>query len=653
MKTAYPAHNAMFRTIFAFISVSACLQSLAAENYKGPIDLQATKDGNVIHVVNKDASEIAVFNTANDRILKTLALGDGFHPQGAVLSADEKTLYITGGGHHGRVLAVDISSGTLTHSAIAGHTPTGAVITPDGTRLFVCNQFSNTVGEYSLPDLTLTRTIKAVREPRSAIVTQDGKHILVANLLPLMPTNFLEDRDAGIFPPNETIYVAAEITVIDTESGAAKSIRNLPNGSGILSGMCLSPDGRYVYITATIARFLNRTSHVERGWINTAGIIILDTTKLADDPVGNAFVNAVLLDDIVLGAPSPWGITTSADGTKIYVAIAGSSELMVVDAIGMHQKLAANPRKQQPQTYLSPYSVGNEVWDDLSFLDGLKTRVNLPGKGARAIARAHNDIYVGMYFSDTLQKIDPATLQPLEIALGPVPIWTQERRGEVWWNDATLCFQHWQSCASCHPDARTDGHNWDLLNDGHGNPKKTKSLLFSHLTPPSMWQAVRDNPYIGGWDTDTMGLQCVRTGFTHILFSEPDEEISRDIDAYLRALQPVPSPYLVDGKLSEKAMRGKLIFEDRQVGCIKCHPAPLFTDKRLHNVKSRAFNDRTDYFDTPTLREVWRNAPYLHDGRYVNMHEVFKHGRHGGTAGNVAGLTDVQIDDLVEYVLSL
>ena len=643
----------MYRIVFAFLSAFACLQSLAEETYKGPIDLKATKDGNVVYVVNKDAGEIAVLNTADDKIIKTIALDEGFNPQGAVLSADEKTLYITGGGHLGRVLAMDTISGTIMHSAIAGHTPTGAVITPDGTKLFVCNQFCSTVSEYRLPGLTLTRTIKAVREPRSAIVTQDGKHVFVANLLPRMPTNFLEDRAAGIYPPNETIYVAAEITVIDTDSGIARTIRNLPNGSGILSGMCLSPDGRYIYVTATIARFLNRTSHVERGWINTAGLIIFDTAKLAGDSAENAFVNAVLLDDIVLGAPSPWGITTSADGTKIYVAIAGSSELMIVDAVGMHKKLTENPRRQQLQKYLSPYSVGNDVWDDLSFLDGLKTRVNLSGKGARAVARANGNIYVGMYFSDTLQKIDAATLQSHEIALGPMPVWTAPRRGEVWWNDATLCFQNWQSCASCHPDARTDGHNWDLLNDGHGNPKKTKSLLFSHLTPPSMWQAVRDNPHIGGWDTQTMGLQCVRTGFMHILFTEPDEEISRDIDAYIQTLRPVPSPHLVEGTLSEKALRGKLLFEDRQVGCIKCHPAPLFTDKRLHNVKSRAFNDRTDYFDTPTLREVWRNAPYLHDGRYVNMHEVFKHGLHGNSAGNVAGLTGEQIDDLVEYVLSL
>ena len=641
----------MNRFILPLLVTLLYVQSVSAETYKGPIDICATQDGKTLYVVNKDSHEIAVLNTAEDRIVKTISLEDNFSPHGVVLSADEKTLYITGGGYKGRVLAVDSASGSIVKTVRAGHTPTGAAITPDGKKLFVCNQFSNDVSEYSLPELTLTRTIKAVREPRCAVVTQDGKYVLVANFLPLMPANFFDNPLEGIYPPNETIYVAAEITLIDTDTGKTRTIDNLPNGSGILNGMTLSPDGRYIYVTTTIARFLTRTTHVERGWINTAGIIIIDTTKLDEECKG--VINAVLTDDLTLGAATPWGITTSADGTKIYVAAAGTSELIVVDAVAMHKKLEVRPRIQDVRAYVSSYSAEIEVSDDLMFLDGLKQRVTLPGKGARALTLAGNSIYVGMYFSDTLQKIDEKLLQPAEIALGRTPVWTPERRGEVWWNDATLCSQHWQSCASCHPDARTDGHNWDLLNDGHGNPKKTKSLLFSHQTPPSMWQGIRDNLSVDGWNTDTMGLQCIRTGFTHILFTEPDEEICRDIDVYLQALTPVSSPYLVDGRLSEKAERGKLIFEDRRVGCIFCHPAPLFTDKRLHDVKSRAYNDRVSHFDTPTLIEIWRNAPYLHDGRYVDIHDLFKHGRHGGTAGNVEGLTEEQIDELVEYILSL
>jgi len=199
-----------------------------------------------------------------------------------------------------------------------------------------------------------------------------------------------------------------------------------------------------------------------------------------------------------------------------------------------------------------------------------------------------------------------------------------------------------------------DGFNWDLGNDGWGNPKNTKSLLFSIFTPPSMWEATRDNPENprSPWVTAEQGVECVRTGFSAILFTVPIEAISRDIDAFLIALQPVPSPFLVDGRLSERAERGKIIFE--QVSCNVCHPADTwFTDMRTHDVNSRAFFDRTSYFDTPTLHEVWRTAPYMHDGRYLNMRDVFRLGRHGDTMGDIDSLTDDQIDDLVEYILSL
>ena len=629
----------MYRISLTLFALFVSLQGFAAEAYKGPIDLCPSKDGKTLYIVNKDSSEIAVLNVADDKIVKTIALNDGFCPQGATLSADEKTLYVTGGDYKGQILAVELASGKITKTASAGHTPTTAVLSPDSKKLFVCNQFTSDIGEYSLPDLTLTRSFKVVREPRSAVVTQDGKYLLVANLLPLQPCNFPDDKNARI-------HVASEVSVINLANGTTKSVL-LPNGCGALQGMCLSPDGRYVYITTVLARFLLPTTQVERGWMNTAGIVIFDTTQLESESGG--YVNAVLIDDIDKGAANPWGITTSADGKTIYVAVAGTSELIAVDAVEMHKKLDAEAEKRKSST---PY-YGTEVSNNLAFLAGLKKTVKLPGKGARAVALAGNNIYVGMYYSDTLQKLDMTQLRPGEIALGATPDWTPSRRGEINWHDATLCHQSWQSCASCHPDGRMDGYNWDLLNDGSGNHKNAKSLLLANKTPPSMWESVRDNPARNGWNTDAQGIECIRTGFRYILFVEPDEAKCKEIDAYIAAMKPVPSPYLVDGKLSEKAERGKKIFENPKVGCATCHSGPYFTDQKSHDVNTRCYYDRTSHFDTPSLIEVWRTAPYLHDGRYVNMKDVFKIGLHGDVAGDVGDLTDTQIDELVEYILSL
>ena len=41
------------------------------------------------------------------------------------------------------------------------------------------------------------------------------------------------------------------------------------------------------------------------------------------------------------------------------------------------------------------------------------------------------------------------------------------------------------------------------------------------------------------------------------------------------------------GRPSEKAQRGKLIFQSQETRCAACHPAPLYTDSESHDVGSR------------------------------------------------------------------
>ena len=134
------------------------------------------------------------------------------------------------------------------------------------------------------------------------------------------------------------------------------------------------------------------------------------------------------------------------------------------------------------------------------------------------------------------------------IELGPPPQLTQVRRGQMLFEDATICYQSWQSCASCHPDARGDSLNWDLMNDGIGNPKSSKSMLFSHITPPSMAQGVRET-----------AEEAVRSGLKNILFTKLPKEESTAIDEYLKSLEPVPSPHLVDGRTERRGPPGPAV----------------------------------------------------------------------------------------------
>lgn len=224
--------------------------------------------------------------------------------------------------------------------------------------------------------------------------------------------------------------------------------------------------------------------------------------------------------------------------------------------------------------------------------------------------------------------------------LAPKPVLTTRRRGEILFHDATACFEHWLSCVTCHPDARADGFNWDLLNDGTGNLKNTKSMLLSHETPPCMISGIRK-------DAET----AVRAGFTHILFMPYKEENAVCVDDYLMSLRPVPSPKLVNGELSDSAKRGKGVFQ--RIGCATCHLGDYYTDMRLHDVVSKAPNDFIYKFDTPSLIEVWRTGPYMNTGEYITIRDLLETGKHGCKEGQYDELTKEEQDDLIEYVMSL
>jgi cytochrome c peroxidase len=180
------------------------------------------------------------------------------------------------------------------------------------------------------------------------------------------------------------------------------------------------------------------------------------------------------------------------------------------------------------------------------------------------------------------------------------------------------------------------------MNDGVGNTKNTKSLLLAFQTPPSMAEAVRA----------TAG-EAVRAGLSNILFANRPEAEAAAIDEYLQSLQPVPSPHLVAGQLSPAAERGKTLFASDRTGCSRCHPAPLYTDLKMHDVGTRDKYGWSDRFDTPTLIEVWRTAPYLHGGQYLTVKELLVEGKHGLGNGRLESLSEQDLDDLVAFVLSL
>lgn len=594
--------------------------------YQGPDVVVATPDGSKLLVVCQDANRIALLDTTGN---PTDSIDVPPTPTGLAVSPDGKTIYVTCANPTGQVLVIDLASKKIVTSIPAGHGARAPVVSPDGKTLYVCNRFDNDI---SFIDLTPgkekeRRRVPVTREPYAAVVTEDGKTLYAGNLVPLDPA----DKE----------WVASNVTAINVNSGETKTIR-LPNGATDIRGLTTKTDSLYVLVTHILARYRMPTTQLERGWVNTNAFSIIDTKT-------QTVVNTILLDDVDRGAANPWGVAFSPDGKKLLITHAGTHEVSVIDWPKLLNRLQRLENQTEEKDRKEPYGSAKtaaDVPNDLSFLVGLRQRVSLPGNGPRGITFLGNQAVIAMHFSDKLVFLNPDApnikRSITSVPLGPKPVLTEVRRGKILFNDGTICFQQWLSCASCHPDARTDGLNWDLMNDGLGNPKNVRSMLFSHKNSPVMSTGIRPN-----------AETAVRAGISHILFSVRPEKDAQAIDAYLKQLTPTPSPYLVDGKLSKSAERGMKIFFDQRSGCSECHKLPLYTDNKLHNVDTKGPIDRRCEFVTPSLIECWRTAPYLHDGRYTTIEDLMYKGRHGETRADLSKLIDQEMKNLIEFVKSL
>lgn len=584
--------------------------------YRAPVAIVAGGANQNLYVAEYAANTVAVINTATNTITRRIVLPEP--PSGLALSRDGATLYVTNASAAGCVRFVDVASGQVNGVVRAGHTPLAPVLGDDGGRLYVCNRFTNDVSVIDVASRKEVARIGVVREPVAAALGAGGRFLFVANLLP-----------AGA---SDGPVVRASVSVIDTTSNSAAATVPLPNGSTGVRGICVSPDGAYVYVAHILARYQMPTTQLERGWMNTNALSILDAA-------GHTLVNTVLLDDVDAGAANPWAVSCSADGTYVCVTHAGTHEISVIDRAALHARLKA-AASGVPVTEVAASAA--DVPNDLSFLSGLRCRIKLLGNGPRALALCGNRAYTAEYFSDSVSVVDLAAAGPAQVRrvdLGGSDEVSMERIGERLFNDAALCFQQWQSCASCHPDARADGLNWDLLNDGIGNPKNTKSMLLAHVTPPAMSLGIRDT-----------AETAVRAGIKHIQFAERPEADAAAIDAYLRSLKSIPSPWLANERLSPRAERGKEVFQ--RSGCRNCHPEPLFTNLQRYDVGTSSGLDANKMIDTPALVEVWRTAPYLHDGRAATLLDVFKGHNAKNQHGETSALSAQELGDLLEYVLS-
>jgi len=91
--------------------------------------------------------------------------------------------------------------------------------------------------------------------------------------------------------------------------------------------------------------------------------------------------------------------------------------------------------------------------------------------------------------------------------------------------------------------------------------------------------------------------------------------------------------------ISDKVQEGARLFRGK-AGCSQCHTGWNFSDEKYHDIglitddlglagMTGVEHDRRR-FKTPTLRNISRTAPYMHDGSFATIREVLDHYNAGG-----------------------
>jgi len=126
------------------------------------------------------------------------------------------------------------------------------------------------------------------------------------------------------------------------------------------------------------------------------------------------------------------------------------------------------------------------------------------------------------------------------------------------------------------------------------------------------------------------------------------ENIAKAIASFERTVLSGNAPYDKykagnHNVMSAAAERGMKLFFGK-AHCSACHSGPNFSDDSFHNIGIGMKAEKPDLgryevtkvvgdkgaFKTPTLREVGRHAPYMHDGSLKTLEDVVEHYDKGG-----------------------
>jgi DNA-binding beta-propeller fold protein YncE len=619
-----------------------------SSGFRSPYAIAFSSDSSSLVVSDATAGELVVLDPKAGTSVRFVKL-DG-EPKGLAWSGTGKVMVAEYGA--GTIAEVDTAAGSVARRLDVGAKPTDVALSADGAKVVVPDHALGQVLILETASGKTVATVPVAPYPFAVAVAPTGSTAVVTHLL---ASGDATAADAG-----------ASVSLVDIAGGKLSANIKLPLGSSSVRGVHCSTDGKWAYVVHTLARLNIPTTHLLRGWINTDALSIIDLNA-------KSIYATVLLDRLNEGFADPWGVRVSPDGKYLWVSSSGAHQVARVDLTMLHKLLAGpiptelvksggktpSATARSKSGYNKPLS---DVWFDIAadskkrslLMDDLGALASAgliqifrlaPAQGPRGVAVSPDgkQVAVAVYFSGQVGILNAATPQVekyINVGTQADESWT--RLGERIFHDATRTLQSWLSCATCHPQGRSDGLSWDLLNDGSGNPKNSHTMLYSPNTPPVMSHGVRAD-----------AATAITAGLKGFEFAMPNPGEEEALGNYLNALT-AESYNKIGAQKSAAAQRGEAVF--KKAACDTCHSGKFFTDLKPHDVGTKGKLDLasdTPEFYTYTLADLWRSAPYLHDGSAATLKDVLTTKNVGDKHGKTSTLTAQEIDDLVQYQLEL
>lgn len=288
----------------------------------------------------------------------------------------------------------------------------------------------------------------------------------------------------------------------------------------------------------------------------------------------------------------------------------------------------------------------------------------------------------------------PAGLPPVKHPEDNPPTAAKIQLGKQLYFDKRLSRDNTISCASCHDPAKGFSNAAQFATGVGGklggrnsptviNAAYNRFQFWDGREPTLEAQALGpiQNPIEMNMSLDEVvkklnAISGYRSQFQDVFGTEVTAEgIAKAIAAYERTILSGNAPYDQfkagdKDALSESAQRGMKLFFGRAV-CSACHSGPNFTDNAFHNIGVGMDRDEIDVgresqsklggdrgsFKTPTLREIARTGPYMHDGSMKTLEEVIEHYAKGGVQNPYLDeeifplkLTQQEKQDLVQFL---